>query len=54
MILKHKTHEQYIGIMRKADRSEEMWDVLRVMCEEDLYFLLVYILGRADAMDPWV
>src|SRR5262245_54679617 len=50
------SRNQYRALMPgfKSSLREQRADRLRYLCRTDLFFLLVYALGRKDADNDWV
>lgn len=45
----------YYRDLQKSAANDEVWKrIQRKLCQNDLFYLLVYILGRIDAVHPWI
>lgn len=49
-----KPSDQYIDILAKAEKQGCVEGAMRRLALEDLFFLLVFVLGRKDADRPWI
>ena len=47
-------HETYADAIEVCPDAESKRLVMRRLCQEDLFYLLVYVLGRVDADRGWI
>ncbi len=44
----------YDNVIDNAESPEQITAIRRELCRTDLFYLLVYVLNRADAIHPWI
>ena len=49
-----KPSDQYLPILAQAEKQGCVPGAMRRLAQEDLFFLLVFVLGRKDADRPWI
>ena len=45
---------RYEGYLSAAKTDRELYALMRPLCRQDLYFLMVYVLGRKDVQHDWL
>jgi len=48
------THKGYLDIIEQAEKTNEVQAAKRYLCQNDLFFLLVYTLNRPDIDRDWL
>lgn len=51
---RNETHQRYQSVLHMARVKGETWGVMRELAKRDLFFLLLYILGRKDIDRDWL
>lgn len=51
---KENVHQEYFDILAEADIKKQGWAAKRMLCQQDLFFLLVYVLHRPDINRDWL
>lgn len=47
-------HKGYSRILKEASARGALWQTKRLLCQRDLFFLLVYVLHRQDVNHDWL
>jgi predicted phage terminase large subunit-like protein len=53
-IQRHASYQEMIAAAVKVDPVSGLEETSRFLCEHDVFFLLVYVLGRADVNRDWL
>lgn len=49
-----KAHSEYLAIIEEAERTNSVNATKRLLCQRDLFFLMVYVLHRQDIDRDWL